>query len=541
MNPLRQAQTTLVLLSLISSPWQMALGDDIGVIAASTCLNCHTTKQTGFGPAHSFGAYNCISCHAGDNTADTENGAHEDLIAFPGNLDNAGRACGTCHAGRVAAVAENLMYTATGMVHTTRQIVDEFPGAGGSTNLQSLGHGAADSMLRKLCASCHIGQQKAEHKLDVMRDRGGGCLACHINDYPDDAHPSLTTNVSDARCFGCHSRSGRISLNYTGLAEIDAPDTGARLRLPDGRHVEQIAADVHYRAGMACIDCHTSVGLMGAAAGAGHQRQAVDIACSDCHDNRNRQISIADWPANLNSMKKHVLFDVSDNTVFLATGKNATPLWNVEIRGDGLWLHTKNSGRTLKVPGLDPANHSDDGDHERLECAACHSQWVSQCFGCHMEYDADGSQWDHVEKAVTPGRWNERRCHIRNEPGTLGVNDQNRIEVFVPGMVMTVAHPDWSEEKFVRMFAPLSPHTTGESRTCKSCHRSSVALGLGEGEITERAGEFHFEPTRELLQDGLPADAWTNIERSLGGDSPVPGHRPLGADEMKTVLEATLP
>ena len=534
----------VLLLSLFLSPWHLALGNGVGLIAGSTCLTCHAVKRSGFNAAHSFAAGDCVSCHAGDNTADTEDGAHEDLIAFPGNLDNAGRVCGSCHAGRVASVADNLMHTGKGLVHTTRQIIDPKPDPHESANLQSLGHGAADSILRKLCASCHIGQQKTGHKLDVMRDRGGGCLACHINNYPDDAHPSLTTNVSDARCFGCHSRSGRISLSYTGLAEVETPDgsdTGARLRLSDGRRVEQIAADVHYLAGMACIDCHTSVGLMGAAADARHQRQAVDIACSDCHDNRHRRIGLSDWPAELNSMKKHVPFVASENTVFLTTAKNATPLWNIEMRSNDLWLHTKNSSRVLGIPSLNPTNHSEDTDHERLECAACHSQWVSQCFGCHMEYDADGSQWDHVEQAVTAGRWNQRRWNIRNKPGTLGVNARNRIELFVPGMVMTVAHPDWNDDKFVRMFAPLSPHTTGESRDCESCHRSSVALGLGQGEFTEHAREMRFEPTHELLEDGLPADAWTNLERSLGGDSPVPGHRPLSSDEMKAVLEATLP
>jgi len=532
---------TFCLFNVLSSPLHPVFGAEVNLLSGGSCLQCHAAKRAGFSAAHAFASNDCVGCHAGDDQAITEDGAHHGLIAFPGNLNNAGRACGTCHAERVASVDENLMHSGKGIVDVTRRLLDGSAGPDESVNFQSLGHGVADSMLRKLCASCHLGQPKTEHQLDVMRDRGGGCLACHINDYPEGAHPSLTTQVSDARCFGCHSRSGRISLSYTGLAEVEAPDGGARLRLPDGRHVEQNAADVHYLAGMACIDCHTSVGLMGAAADADHQRQAVDIACLDCHGNRHRNVGLLDWPFELNNMKKHISFAANEKTSFLVTGKYGTPLWNIELRSDGAWLHTKNSGRTLKVPGLDPVSHSEDSDHERLECVACHSQWAPQCFGCHMEYDADGSQWDHVEREMTVGRWNERRSNVRNELGTLGVNQDNRIELFVPGMVMTAAHPDWQGEKFLRIFAPLSPHTTGASRTCESCHRSSVALGLGQGEITERAGELHFQPANDSLQDGLPGDAWTNLERSLGGDTPVPGHRPLSREEMEAVLEAVLP
>jgi hypothetical protein len=520
-----------------------ALAADNSTVAYNSCIQCHAIKQTGFTEPHSFGAHSCTSCHAGDERADTVDGAHAGLIAFPGNLDNASRACGTCHADRVDSVARNLMHTGEGIVNVTRMLIDGHVGADDTVNLQSLGHGATDSMLRKLCASCHIGQNKTGHKLDPTRDRGGGCLACHINDYPTDGHPALSTKVSDARCFGCHSRSGRISLSYTGLAEVLAPsseETGKRLRLADGRHVERMPVDVHYQAGMSCIDCHTSIGLMGAAGEARHQRDAVDIACVDCHDNSNTRIRQSEWPDEFTGLARHIPFPADSDTKFLRTGKNGAPLWHIQVLDDGAWLHTKNTNRTLKVPVLKSDTHGTDDRHDRLTCTACHSQWVPQCFGCHMEYDTDGSQWDHIDQAVTPGRWNERRWDVRNGAGPLGVNEQGDIETFVPGMIMTVSHPDWNEDKFLRVFAPLSPHTTGSARSCESCHRSTVAVGLGDGEVVEESGELHFLPAHESLQDGLPKDAWTNMNGSLGGDTPLTGQRPLDTNEIETVLSAPL-
>ena len=422
---------------------------EVPVATQNACVDCHETDSSGFNPAHAFAADNCVVCHGGDSRALDEAVAHTGLVAFPGNMDNAGRTCGTCHAERVASVSDGLMHTARGMVHTTRLVIDGDPGPAHTQNLQSLGHSIADSMLRKQCASCHLGHPKTVHAVDATTSRGGGCLACHIAAHPQDAHPALTADVSDARCFGCHSRSGRISLSFTGLAETDEPG----LRLGDGRTVERLPADVHHVAGMGCTDCHDADDVMGAAGDAVHQRAAVSVRCTDCHE-----------------------------------------------------------------------PHTNDAQHARLTCAACHSQWAPQCFGCHMEYDENGEQWDHVAQKVTPGRWSDRRWNVSNTLPALGVNADGMIEPFVPGMIMTLAHPDLDEHSFVRVFAPLSPHTTGPSRSCASCHRSTEALGLGPGEITWQEGTLSFAPSAlDALPDGLPPEAWTNNGTTLGGRTPFQG------------------
>jgi len=97
-------------------------------------------------------------CHAGNNKSPLEDDAHDGLIAFPGELGSAQRACGSCHADRVSAVKENLMHTGRGLVQVTRQVLGESTGTNHAGHLQALGHSVADSMLRKQCASCHLGQ-----------------------------------------------------------------------------------------------------------------------------------------------------------------------------------------------------------------------------------------------------------------------------------------------------------------------------------------------------------------------------------------------
>ena len=335
--------------------------------AGSGCLDCHRDMQQGFNAAHAAFAENCVQCHAGDATAASEATAHRGLIAFPGDMDSARQVCGDCHADKVDGVTHSLMHTGKGMVSTTRRVLGEPVDRPGHNDLQHLTHSPADSLLRKLCASCHLGQNKTAHRLDATLDRGGGCLACHINDQSSRTHPALTAQVSDARCFGCHSRSSRISLNYAGLAETATTATNT-YRLADGRAVEFRPADRHHTAGMACIDCHTEKGLMGTATPSppSNQKQAVDIRCEDCH-RITRTISPKQWPAAYRALRSRIPYPVKVGTRIPVTA-NGTPLWHIELQGNSAWLHRKLAGDRLLIPPYRDSEHPLAQEHHRLTC-----------------------------------------------------------------------------------------------------------------------------------------------------------------------------
>jgi hypothetical protein len=424
------------------------------------------------------------------------------------------------------------------MVQTTRRLLGSSAPTQSPHSLQGLGDDIPDSLLRKLCASCHLGQPKNHHNLDVVRDRGGGCLACHINAYRAGAHPELTVRVEDGRCFGCHSRSGRISLSYPGLAEAgaDGEPSGERLRLPDGRLLERKPSDVHHRAGMACIDCHTGPGLMGLAS----PRHETDIACRDCHANRQGRITPATWPERFRSMLPRVPFAAGPDQPFLTT-EDGTPLWHIQLRPDGAFLHSKLGHHTLRIPPMSPERHPAGPPHQRLGCQACHAQWAPQCYGCHLGYESGEPQWDHSERAVTPGRWHERRWAIRNGPPPLGLTSGGEISPVVPGMILTLEHPDLAEPLFLRRFAALAPHTTGPGRGCRECHRSPVAVGLGTGELTVGGGDIAHVPSQGPLRDGLAADAWTTLEAPLIATPREGDPRPFSPEEIRRILSTPLP
>ena len=513
--------------------------------ASEHCVACHTGKATGFTEAHDFAATGCELCHGGDATSPDQTRAHTRLVAFPGNMDNAEQTCGKCHAEQVQAVSRNFMHTGKGMVNVTRYVFGEAPAPEGEGDLTTLAATPADTLLRKQCASCHLGHNKHRHGTDVVRDRGGGCLACHINAYPKESHPALTVRVGDGRCFGCHSRSGRISLSYAGLAEIETSaspgkDTQLLRRLPDGRTLEVQPPDVHYKAGMSCIDCHTSTGLMGPADHLQHQQQAVDIACTDCHQNENVATTLTSWPEKYRRLLRFVSETTTLQQRFLTTKRFGTPLWHIEVREDGNYLHPKQGGQPLKIPDYQVQSHVPVKEHQRLTCSACHSQWAPQCYGCHLEYDPGATQWDHVMGKATAGRWQQKRWNIRNALPPLGVTASDQIAPFVPGMILTIEHSDWSIPRFVRLFARISPHTTGRARSCKSCHQSSIAMGLGAGKLERSRDSWHLSSQGESLTDGLPADAWTSLHPLQPGKASQTGDRSFTTDEILRILSVDL-
>ena len=135
--------------------------------------------------------------------------------------------------------------------------------------------------------------------------RGGGCNACHLN-YSNEAkkdlenylasnknelpkfHPSTNIFVNDTHCFGCHSRSSRISTNYEGLQETLLDESEVINKdiytvLEDKRVYKYIEEDVHHTKGLLCIDCHSSHEVMGDGNKYAHEEQAVKLQCADCH------------------------------------------------------------------------------------------------------------------------------------------------------------------------------------------------------------------------------------------------------------------
>jgi hypothetical protein len=487
------------------------------VSAEPRCGGCHAQVTA----QHAGRDIGCVACHGGDAGAVSASEGHAGLIASPGRFGGGEAGCAGCHAREVAAVKAGVMHTGAGMVRVTRAVLGE--AADSVPTLQTLGDGVADSLLRKLCASCHLGQPGRSDG-DPLTHRGAGCLACHVGKDDAGPHPRVSARVTDAHCVGCHSRSGRISLNYAGLAEVDPPLLDAAWqglsRLADGRLVEHRAADVHHAAGLSCVDCHTGPGLMGLVGG-------IDIACTDCH--------ATDQPTSPAQRRDDAPGERSREAVLQTA--HGTPLTHVVKNGEQVLLYPKGGGEALAVPQAPAGHYAEAAAHEHLTCDACHATWAPQCHGCHVAFDPAQPQWDHAAGKTTAGRWTERRWGIRNTLPPLGVDAAGQVRTVVPGMIMTLEHPDLTAPLFVRRFAALSPHTTGPARRCAECHGAPTALGFGAGRLTHAEGDAAgFEPLMSLLDDGLPADAWVSPD---GDVEPAPHDRvrPFSAKTLRKLMK----
>ena len=534
-----------------------------------SCLACHTETH-GFTDSHSPDAIGCFSCHGGNPFATGKNQSHRNMNLIPGNLATAKQSCGTtqCHPEIVERVPNGLMATLSGMISVDRFVFNQQDNPDLLTNVHQLKNTSADEHLRNLCVRCHLGNPKTEYAPINETSRGGGCLACHLNYSPEaekalaenpetllNTHPEISLKVSNNHCFGCHSRSGRISTNYEGWHETtletnQMPDSSNYRLIEDSRVFTKEPEDVHHKLGLECIDCHHSYELMGDGNLYAHEEDQQDVQCIDCHFNGKPLTVAAENLDNESAIIAALRFGNISNNHFLKTHKQGHALINTYVENDSVFFLTKNSSKKMVMKS--PAKVcTRDKAHSSLSCSSCHSAWAPSCIGCHNTYDPNESGYNMVTNREKMGSWVEYIGDYNANLPALGIRtSKNKKEVIpvVSGMVLTIDKESYTGNKndstiFHRLFAPAAPHTTSaKGRSCKSCHNSSEALGFGAGQLSYQIsngnGKWTFNPKYENdPHDGLPADAWTGfLQNRKGTVSTRKNVFPFDVEKQKKIL-----
>lgn len=517
------------------------------------CLTCHVKASEDPGGAHASSALGCASCHLGNPLAFEKERAHRGLVREAGELSTIALTCGRegCHPREAARVSSSLMARGRGMVAVDRWVFGEIPSPDSGETIQEVLAAARPTRgqihLRKLCGGCHLGTLRGNRD-DAIAGNGSGCAACHVALHgasdPSRSHPPVAARVGDDRCFGCHSRSGRISLSYEGLAEIEprqiAPPgapCAAVTKLPDGRPACRHEPDVHRAAGMACTDCHLHTELMGDGTIRAHKEEQVEVTCEACH---GPAVTEANWGSVEDPITRDLLRVRGESRPpqeRVLLGRRGTPLWNLRPSAPGWTLTAKLDSRTLPVKSTpSDANHRMKG-HARLSCSTCHAASAPTCTTCHTRFDPGKKQWDFGAGHETPGGWIEDSEGFGFGPPALGVRADGTIVPAVPGMILDIAPPGGTSSAH-RLFAPLEPHATGErARICESCHRSSVALGAGTGTLDLDGEVPAFTPRQPAAGNpSLAGDGWTSLLPETPGLGTRTGFRSLDAPEQLRVL-----
>lgn len=536
------------------------------------CLVCHSS-MTGLTESHNPGVMGCYACHLGDPFTSDKSLAHSKMVKVPGDFSNVRQTCGTqnCHPEITDRIMNSLMTTQSGIIAVDKYIFGETGSLNDTFHISNLSHSAADTHLRNLCAGCHLGKEKSNTGNASWLERGGGCNACHLQ-YSDQAtasmkrmqagksastfeiHPAIDMQVSNDRCKSCHSRSGRISLNYEGWNETQPGSSPSKaadslMVLPDERVLRFVQADIHHQKGMACIDCHNSYEIMGDGKHQIHKEDAVNIQCLDCHPSGKTNSIVAGTIPDRESQLIAGLRKISAKERVVVTIKGGRPLLNTKIDSAGQILLTdKLNGRIRLSKPVSPECIKGQG-HSRLSCEACHTAWVPQCIGCHNSFEKRTPGYDLLEGIPTTGTWVEFAGKSFADPPVLGVSEkaESRIVTAMPGMIMTIDHDSFAKDKgtsFHRLYAPASGHTTRrEGRSCKSCHNNPLAIGFGRGElhfeISGAEGKWRFDPRFAInQQDGLPEDAWIGfLKEPLSPFATRTDLRPFSVKEQKKILQ----
>lgn len=540
-----------------------------------SCLVCHKNTK-GYSEYHNPELIGCASCHLGNTTSANKELAHEGMVLIPGNLSDAEQTCGKCHPNELRKIENSLMTSNSGIIAVDKYVFGEANSPNGQYHIQLIENSAADKHIRDLCANCHLGMEKEEFGPITQLSRGGGCNACHLN-YSEnakadlasyltsdklklpEAHPSTDIFVTDEHCFGCHSRSARISTNYMGymetlLEEEDIQGKSGYRTFEDLRIYSQHEADIHFEKGLLCIDCHTSHEVMGTGEFITHAEEAVTLSCTDCHYKEAPNTIVYDSL----DLESQLVFTHRDyqhhDKQMLAVKKDGHPLVNTFLDESGeVHLIGKNDG---KIHNINPQGAAclKDKAHENVSCSSCHSSWTSRCIGCHNQYDANEPRaFDLLDRTYGVGQWKEYVSDFSAGLPTLGVREKDgkyHIEPAVPGMIMTLDKGSYSgkevgeEVSFHRLYAPNAPHTTrSNSRDCKSCHTSSEALGYGKGDLSyetkDGKGSWIFIPDYEINpNDLLPQDAWIPFLGVPKSEqfSTRSNFRPFSVEEQQRIL-----
>ena len=573
-------------LALLLSLLPPALTGCTGISDSANCIACHRGLE-----AVSAAHPSCLSCHGGNARGRDPEAAHRGMSG-PRNPSAPAfweKSCGPCHAYQLGRVKSTIMQTNAGMIRNIQLTWEGEDGkAYGATEGKVFGPDGAPlhlrpvaeldnlsgELYRKFCSRCHIGAENGDAS---SAGHAAGCAACHFpyndaatyegNDRtvkwkaPYSASHRLTPLPDNGVCVRCHSRSGRIALSYQGLYDGNNGLVPTRNGQPGpvmasgSRNLTHIAPDVHFAAGMDCIDCHTSRDVMGDGYAYRNMYLQTEIGCADCHGTpeappRHRPVGRENDEAVRESRSYRVPVRPGMETVLTAKGR---PYSNVFYLDGNVVVLGKRSGRAFTSRVITGTPEHTVSGHRRLECYACHSRTVVQCYGCHTRYDRTAQGMDFIKGKETPGEFGETEDYRTPYPFPLALNQRGRISPVTPGCqtFITVVEADGStsrDEEVARFkgkrqlrFAPFYSHNTGKKAVgCGECHGNPAFLGFGQHVVagTSISGTLLCEKS-----DSKPLDGFLTLQRGkVNAYSAVTreNSRPLNGREVRRVLAVNL-
>ncbi len=281
----------------------------------------------------------------------------------------------------------------------------------------------------------------------------------------------------------------------------------------DCRHVQKAVHlnDIHAEKGMHCIDCHFKQDNHGDGKLYGEFHNALEIACIDCHGTITEQATLR--TSGLAATERQlVLDDLYTPTKKKRFSRRGPKIIQRSMLHDSLeWVipqlvdiidpESENfNAKARKAKLMTISGKEWDGSSEasalphspdKMECYACHSSWVTNCFGCHLPQQANWKKdMAHYEGGESRS-WTSYNPQVIRDDGymlcisahtkgskvsparsssalILSSRNANREQIYI--QQPPISAPGYSSQAF----NPHAPHTvrTFETKTCIDCHVS---------------------------------------------------------------------
>ncbi len=398
------------------------------------CGNCHLNQSGANNRYGDFRSSGCTACHM-QYGKDGKSQSHDPNVVKtePANPD-------AIAAGERAHVR----------VHKIASVKKTLPGGA-----------SVEGITDYACAGCHQNANRdvltywgirLDQNQDVRNNR----------QYP--ANPASFVNTQgDTRLYdpavGNNTFNGRNANQHLKFEDYDG----------DGR--DDTPPDVHYEAGMGCIDCHNSVDLHGGDVNdptevtriSSHFEEETAIKCESCHGSATAYATTqsgTSWNGTTQqvavgpkgNLLRHVVKESDGNyylyskltgvkhyvsqtkDVVVNSGKSnpftSQPVYNARAS----YAMGRDDGDPANGIGPHQTNRPATGfSHlDNMDCAACHSSWGNTCVGCHLKgrYDEGNNFSNFNGKRTVYQQTNADFVYDSPVPFQLGVDANDKITQF---------------------------------------------------------------------------------------------------------------
>ena len=395
-----------------------------------------------------------------------------------------------------------------------------------------------------------------------------------------------------------------INEDMNNNGKLDLIDRLPRENSIDGRQMRYVYGgrngstrlmDIHFQVGMHCIDCHFLQDVHGDGHVYSTNWDHIEIECEDCHGAKSKATLLTSGPTGGNDLTK--AHDA--NLVPYFENKGGQIIQHSRVTPGLTWVVPQTVDQTsalaIEAHSMDHIGGPGEGStfagtpgaskitQAKVECATCHSSWIHNCVGCHVnanigdtdrtEVTSDLKTLDRTPKEneiwftnqQNEGHIDFQLLGLLRAPFVLGVSgssEQGRLATFRSSMQALVSVTDGNgnslrDNQTFTTFQAIDgnskrtnvatsgvamnqtmPHTTrpSEARGCETCHALLDAQGRGAQRARD-GGDVRPRRRRVAVRRRLGDGRWHRWPRALrlqvrrrdrdeqeGHQEPVPRH-----------------